>query len=189
MICVVLRSTGLPVLTWQTLCYALSISTMETIHLLLAYADRRASNLVETAVLDVCYPRAAVQSTRTSRLDDFVRRGCLRDFDLIVVGADDLSQGAEPGTLASADEVAKCIEMVREQHSTPIIALTSSVNCGESLLQAGADVVLPLPLNPEQLKSELRVLLDVNEFVEGHETSHWHGLGSILRGFERAESS
>lgn len=145
--------------------------------------------MVEVAVLDVCYDRAVVESTRTSRLDDFVRQGSLWDFDLIVVGADELFQDRRQEGSASATEVAKGIEDVRVQHTTPIIALTASSVAGQVLLEAGADVVLPLPLNADQLKTELRALLDLSEFVEDSETSRWSGLGSVFRGFQRAKAA
>lgn len=162
---------------------------METIKLLLACADRRASNMVEVAVLDICYDRAAVESTRTSRLDDFVRQGSLWDFDLIVLGADDLFQDRRQEGSAAATEVAKGIEAIRVQHNTPIVALTASSEAGQLLVEAGADVVLPLPLNADQLKTELRALLDLSEFVEDGETSRWPGLNSILRGFQRTKAA
>jgi len=162
---------------------------METIKLLLAHADRRINNLVEVAVLDVCYERAAVQSTRTTRLDEFVHQGSLWDFDLIVVGADQLFQDRHQRELASVEDVAKSIEAIRSQHSTPLISLTASEDAGQALLDAGADAVLPLPLNSEQLKSELRSRLDLNGLVEDGEAGRWSGLGSLLRGFQRAKAA
>lgn len=162
---------------------------METIKLLLAHADRRINNLIEVAVLDVCYERATVQSTRISRVDEFVHQGNLRDFDLIVVGADQLFQDRRQQAWAAVEDVVKGIEAIRSQHSTPLVALTASQEAGQVLLDAGADVVLPLPLVLEQLKPELRSLLDLNGFVEETETGRWSAIGSLLRGFQRSKIS
>jgi DNA-binding response OmpR family regulator len=161
---------------------------METIKLLLANSDRRVNNQVEVAVLDVCYDRAAVESTRASRLDEFVRQGSLRDFDLIIVGTDHLLRDRSQKDWAASEEVARAIETIRAQSSTPIIALAASGTTGESLLQAGADSVLPLPLSSDKLKAELRALLDLNGLVDEGESNRWSGIGSFLRGFQKAKA-
>ena len=158
---------------------------METIKLLLAHADRRLTNQVEVAVLDVCYDRAVVRSTQTPRLDEFFHQGSTWDFDLIVVGADKLFKDRLQQAWAPVAEVAKGIQEIRMLRSTPIVALTASPENGEALLEAGADSVLAVPLNLEELKSELRALLDLNELVEAGESNRWYGLGSLLRGFQR----
>lgn len=161
---------------------------METIKLLLAQADRRTSNLVEVAVLDVCYDRAVVNSTRTARLDDFLRQGTLWDFDLIVVGAENLFVDRRQQTWAEARQVAEAIESIRVHHSTPIVALANDPQCSEMLLEAGADAVLPLPLNTDQLKTELRPLLNFNGVDEVEEVSRWSTLGSLFRGMQRSRA-
>jgi hypothetical protein len=158
---------------------------METIKLLLAHADRQVSNVVEKAVLDVFYDRAVIRSTRTSRLDELVHQGSLCDFDLIVVGTDSLFQDRQQQTSAPIVEVAKVIEEIRVKHSTPIVALTASSTNSELLLEAGVDTVLPLPLNAEQLKAELRSLLDLSGFSEedDEELDRSSGIGSLMRDF------
>jgi hypothetical protein len=160
---------------------------METIRLLLANSDRKVNNQVEVAVLDVCYDRAAVQSTRASRLEELVHQGSLWDFDLIVIGADNLFRDRTQKTSASADEVTKAIEAIRAHCSAPIIVLTVSKNPGPTFLQAGADSVLAIPLSFDQLKSKLRALLDLNGLVDEAEPSRWSGIGSFLRGFQKAK--
>jgi hypothetical protein len=161
---------------------------METIKLLLAHSDRQVSNLIEVAVLDVCYDRAVVESSRTSRLDEFIRQGGLRDFDLIVAGAGHLFRDRNQQAWAAPEEVAQAMETIRVQRSTPIIALTASGGAVEALLEAGADSVLRCPLNAEQLKTELRALLDLNGFVEAAESTRWPGFGSAFRGFQKAKA-
>ena len=156
---------------------------MESIKLLLAHSDRRISNQIEVAVLDVCYDRAAVQSSRTCRLDELAHHGGLWDYDLIVVGAENLYGDRTQQSWASVEQVADAIANIRLHSSSPIIAYAASEESCEALLQAGADVVLNNPLNSEQLKRELRSMLNWSEVVET--SNRWSGFGSILKGFQK----
>jgi len=161
---------------------------MDTIKLLLANADRRLTNLIEVAVLDVCYDQAAVQSTRTTRLDEFVRQGSLWDFDLIIVGAENLFADRAQKTWASSEDVVKAIHTIRSQSSAPIIAISRDIHSQEALREAGANSVLGLPLNSEQLKCEVRPLLDLNGVVEVEPSNRWSALGSLFKGFQKARA-
>ncbi|HTL16068.1 MAG TPA: hypothetical protein VL793_02470 [Patescibacteria group bacterium] len=158
---------------------------MDNIKLLLAHSDRRTSNQIEVAVLDFCYDRAAVKSTRTPRLDEFVHQGGLWDFDIVVVGADNLFRDRTQQCLAAADEVAEAVAAIRVHNSSPIIAYTCSNETCEALLQAGADSVLNYPFDADQLKRELRSLLSWTA-VEAPSSNRWSSFGSILRGLQKA---
>jgi hypothetical protein len=162
---------------------------METIKLLLAHCDRQVNNQVEVAVLDVCYERASVQSTRTSRLDEFVHQGSLWDFDLIVVGGDNLFLDRAQRSWATPEQVAKGIQSIRAQSSAPIIAIARSPESSELFLGAGAEAALSYPLEPEQLKLELRSLLDLSGLTEVEPTPRWSGISSLFRGFQRAKAT
>jgi hypothetical protein len=159
---------------------------MESIKLLLAHSDRRISNQIEVAVLDVCYDRAAVQSSRTCRLDELAHQGGLWDYDLIVVGAENLFRDRTQQSWASTDQVADAIANIRLHSSSPIIAYAGSEENCEALLQAGADTVLNDPLNSEQLKRELRSLLNWSEVVET--SNRWSGFGSLLKSFQKVKA-
>jgi CheY-like chemotaxis protein len=161
---------------------------METIKLLLAHADRRLNNQMEVAVLDVCYDLAVVQPTRTARLDEFVRQGSLWEFDLIIVGVDNLYLNRSEHEWVTPADVANAIRTIRSHSSTPIIALAANAEAREVLLEAGAHSVLKSPFKPEQLKSEVRPLLDLGELVESGESSGWSGIGSLFRGLQRAKA-
>jgi len=161
---------------------------MDTIKLLLAHADRRITNLIEVAVLDVCYDQAAVQSTRATRLDEFVRQGSLWDFDLIVVGAENLFADRTQKTWASSEDVVKAIHTIRSQSSAPIIAIVLDTNSQEALREAGAHSVLKSPINCDQLKAEVRPLLDLNGLVEAEEPNRWSALGSLFKGLQKAKA-
>ena len=164
------------------------IELMDTIKLLLAHADRRVTNLVEVAVLDVCYDQAAVQSIRTSSMDEFVRQGSLCDFDLIVVGAENLFTDRAQKTWARVDEVVKGIQTIRSQNSAPIIAIVPNAKSHEELLEAGVHRVLGFPFNAERLKSDVRPLLDLNGVVEA-ESNRWSTFGSLFKGFQKARAA
>ena len=161
---------------------------MDTIKLLLAHADRRVTNLIEVAILDVCYDQAAVKSTRTTRLDEFVRQGSLWDFDLIVVGAENLYADRTQKSWASSEDVVKAIQTIRTQSSAPIIALSLNAKSQEALLEAGAHSVLRFPINCDQLKSEVRPLLDLNGVVEAEEPNRWSALGFVFKGLQKARA-
>jgi hypothetical protein len=158
---------------------------MENIKLLLAHADRRISNQIEVVVLDVCYDRAAVRSTRTARLDELVHQGSLWEFDLIIVGAERLYRDRDQQAWATLPDVANAIVDIRLRSSAPIVAYVASEESCEALLQAGADCVLHTPLDSEQLKTELRSLLDLNELVDAEPADRWSGLSSLFRGSDQ----
>ena len=160
---------------------------MENIKLLLAHSDRRTSNQIEVAVLDVCYDRAAVQSTRASRLDQLVHQGGVWDFDIIVVGADSLFRDRSQQAWATTQELADAIATIRLNSSSPIVAYARSEEACEALLQAGADSVLNYPFDAEQLKTELRSLLDWSDAVEADSQGRWSSIGSLFRGFQKAK--
>jgi hypothetical protein len=116
-------------------------------------------------------------------LDELAHQGGLWDYDLIVVGAENLYRDRTQQSWASVDQVADSIANIRLHSSSPIIAYAASEESCEALLQAGADVVLNNPLNSEQLKRELRTLLNWSEVVET--SNRWSGFGSILKGFQK----
>ncbi len=159
---------------------------METIKLLLAHADRRVTNQIEVAVLDVCYDQAVVQSTRTGRLDEAVRQGSLWDFDLIVIGAGNLFADRTQQSWAGLEAVADGIRTIRSQSSAPIVALSGSGEWLDALLEAGAHSVLRFPFNVDQLKEQVRPLLDLNGYGEAETPSRWSSLGSLFKGSQKA---
>jgi hypothetical protein len=66
---------------------------MESIKILLAGYDRRLNNMIEAAVLDVCFNHAAVHCTRSGRLEEFVRLAPHPEFDLVVLAGGNLLAG------------------------------------------------------------------------------------------------
>lgn len=161
---------------------------METIKLLLAHADRRVTNQIEVAVLDVCYDRAVVRSTRTARLDEAVQQGSLWDFDLIVLGAGYLFADRSQHSWAGLEAVSEAIHTIRSQRSAPIIAVCGCLEWQDALLEAGAHSVLKFPFNVDQLKARVRPLLDLS-LDGGNETpSNRWAFGSLFRGLQKVKA-
>jgi hypothetical protein len=90
---------------------------------------------------------------------------------------------------ATPEAVSAAIADIRLRSSSPIVAYARSEGACESLLQAGADCVLNTPLDSEQLKAELRSLLDLNELVQTEPEDRWSGLSSLLRTLQRGKSA
>jgi len=161
---------------------------MESIKILLAHSDRRVSNQIEVAILDVCYNQAVAKATRITRLDELVHQGGLWDFDLIVIGADHLYADKTQKNWAGALRVVQAVERIREHRSTPIIALASNQATVDALMQAGVDMVVGSPFQVEEFKLEVRSLLELGSTLEAVKPSGWSMVGSLLRGFQKAKA-
>lgn len=146
---------------------------MKTVELLLGNAEDLLNSFIETAVQDVFDGRAKVNARRTGRLDQIVAWGREGHFDLVIVIPDNLfnTQG-EAGCL---DSVLTAIEMLRTS-SSAILALPV---CGQRrqteklLLKAGADCVLELPFDLDELKSAVNRLMDHSSQLEQPQPSRW----------------
>lgn len=157
---------------------------MEKINLLLAHADRRASNRIEAMVLDVCYNQAAVHCARTGRVDGLLRHGSCEGFDLIIVAAHHL-EASRRAVWAPIGEVARAIEAISRYHPTPVIAIGVPPEDEFLLRQAGVEIVLGHPFDLDELKAEVRRVLGIGELTEKPEPSRgrWSFAGNLLRGF------
>src|SRR5437879_1552763 len=100
---------------------------MKNIHLLVANTDRRTNNLIEAAVLDVCYDQAAVDCTRVSRLGELARQGAYSGNDLIVVAPHHLlAEPSRRGASVDIDEVVAVIQELKYRTAAPIFAVNVS---------------------------------------------------------------
>jgi DNA-binding response OmpR family regulator len=164
---------------------------MKGFNLLLAGADRRAGNLIEVLVRDVCFTQSVVECTRTGRVDDFIRLARDREFDLVVLApAHLLPAPGQPGGSRCFQEVLRGLRSVRGRRQIPIVAVNTLPEQQESLLEAGADAVVGVPINYDQLKSEVRRVLRIPEPVAEtvvEEQPKVSFLGLLLRGFQRSK--
>jgi hypothetical protein len=133
---------------------------MKNIHMLVANTDRRTNNLVEAAVLDACFERAAVDCTRIARLGELAKCGSYSGNDLIVIAPHHLL--GEPGrgqSSASVEDVCEVIEQLKYRTSAPILAVNVSPQAQEAVTSAGADAVFGIPVDIGAFKNEVREAL------------------------------
>jgi len=133
---------------------------MKTINLLLASSDPRSSNLVQAAVLDACYNQAAVETIRTSHLDELVSLGRRDGIDLIVVTPGKLQPAAKsPVSGVTKDEMAQAIAALKRYSLRPLLAVDVRPQDELVFRQAGADAVFCFPFDSGALKARVRRIL------------------------------
>ncbi|HWX20281.1 MAG TPA: hypothetical protein VN578_10305 [Candidatus Binatia bacterium] len=167
---------------------------MRTVNLLLGVSERRLNNLIEALVLDVCYNQAAIACTRATRADEFSRQGCSPGFHLIIVSPDNLLPApSRRGSRVAIEDAVDALRTIKNRCGTAVIALSASEDEDASLWEAGSDSVLRLPLNREQLKSEVCRLLGISELAEEPAreelVSRWSLSEALSRGWERLKSA
>ncbi len=159
---------------------------MKSVKLLLANSDRRSSNLIEVVVRDVCFERAVVECTRTSRIDEFLFLGTREQFDLIVVAPDHLMPEPSRRTAqVSLDEALRGIRRIKRQSSAPLIAVCVPQGYEPVLIEAGAAATLGLFFRSEAIEAEVRRVLTLPEQVEVAPQVRWSLAGALLRGLQR----
>jgi len=159
---------------------------MKTLNVLLCHSDRGINNLIEVMVRDVCYNQAVVNCTRTLRVEDFIIQALERECDLIIVSPDDLlSAGGRRVPRGSISEAVRAVHEIRERCGMPIIAIGISAEFELALLEAGVDRVLDVPFNCDKLKSAVRELLHLSEWVEPAVPERWSLTGALMRGLQR----
>ncbi len=163
---------------------------MRRINVLLASAERRTSNGLQAMVLDVCYEQAVVDITRTARIDELVNYGSRDGLALILITADHLlAEPSRRGAMVTNAEVLRAIRLLRQQHSTPIIAATLSAANEPALVDAGVDFVSTgVVLNADRIKPELRRFLHVPVLAEAVAPAQW-SFGAWLRSYLRLKSA
>jgi DNA-binding response OmpR family regulator len=164
---------------------------MKNIDVLLASADRRAGNLIEVQVRDLCYGHEVVNCHRGMGVDDLLRDGSVPGMDLIILTPDSLiPSSTQPRLYASMSMVTKAIRTLKERYATPIIAVGVQSKHQAELLDAGVDCVLGLRINPEELRPAISQALNLHEWVREAEPTParvpFAGLVELLtRGFQR----
>jgi DNA-binding response OmpR family regulator len=159
---------------------------MNTVHVLLANSNRRLNNLAEVALRDACYEHVSVECATIDRLADLLHRGCVDNFDLIVVAPDHLVTGPPKRTShVSIEEVVRVIRTIKAQRSVPIIAVGVHPSEELSLLEAGVDNVFGIVFARDELRTEVRRVLNLSEQLEEPEPSRWSFAGGLLRGLQK----
>ena len=159
---------------------------MRKVHLLLGGAERSLNRVIEASVFDVCYNRAAVETTGAIRLGQFSRQGSLGSFDLMILIPECLLP--EPnlgGNHVPLDHALATVRTLKQQISTPLIILTASAADQRLFLEAGADAVITEFFQTDRLKAELRRLLGFPEPTEAREMEGWSVAALFFRGLQR----
>lgn len=159
---------------------------MKTLNLLIGHSDRRICNLIEVLVLDLCFNRASVNTTRAVRIDELAHKACREDFDLTIVAPDNLlpPPGLEPSPQRIIEAVQQ-IRKVRTPRKMPIIAFAVSPEREFPLTNAGADCVLGLPFHPEELKAAVELRLNLPAARPEHSLADNSFAAAFIRGFQR----
>ncbi len=99
--------------------------------------------MIEVMVLDLCYNRATVKTTRAVRLDELAHKACREEFDFMIFAPDNLlpAPGLEPCPQRTIEAIHQ-IRKVRVPCKMPIIAFSASPERDYPLTVAGVDCVL-----------------------------------------------
>src|ERR1019366_7850634 len=113
---------------------------MKKVTLLIANAERRLSNLIESVVLDACFEQTVVETTRISRSDELVKLASSGAYRLVVGAAGCLPPGPGLGdSWVSAHEARRAIRAIRRQADTSVFAVAVSPEDEASLLEIGVE--------------------------------------------------
>lgn len=161
-------------------------SKLKTYHILLGNGEEVLNDFIETLFQEVCEGRAAVQCTRTPRVGEFVRVGCEGEPDLIIQLPHYLApELTAPTPMGYLGEGLRAIRTIKSRRSAPIIAIVAFNERGRYeplLLEAGADCVLELPFEGEQLASAVGRLLRLPARLERFRSKPWFFAGVLMRG-------
>lgn len=138
-------------------------------------------------VLDLCYNRASVGTTRAVRIDELAHKACREEFDVMIFAPDNLQP--PPGLDLCPQRIIEAIEQIRKVRppsKMPIIAFSVSPEQEFVLTEAGVDCVLGVPFHPEELKAAVDLRLNLPAARPEHTATMDNSLGGlIMRGFQR----
>jgi DNA-binding response OmpR family regulator len=164
---------------------------MHTINLLIGNANVRVTNLIYSLVSSVCGHHISLDCARVARVDDFLAEAIARDFDLIIMNPENLETGSDlfRGCI-SLREAEGAIRSIKTLRPSPIIAVAASPENELALSEAGADLVLGLPFNCEDLKSAVsRLLIMPEEQAEVAVAGPTTATNGFLRSWQRLTAS
>jgi DNA-binding response OmpR family regulator len=162
---------------------------MKTYRILLGNRDELLSDFIETLFQEVCRDGAVVQCTRAVRVGEFVQQACEGDFDLIVQIPHNLTPEESALTpMGYLGEGLRAIRAIRSKRPAPLIAIVAfeeRARYEPLLLEAGADCVLELPFDGDQLTAAVSRLLQLPCQLEHFRSARWFFAGVLMRGLRR----
>jgi hypothetical protein len=166
---------------------------MKTYHILLGSYEESFNSFVEALFWEVCEGQAVVICTRAARADDLIRKACDSEFDLIVqIPHNLLPQASEPTPIGFIGEAIRSIQTIKSRRPVPVITIVAPNERSKYeplLLEAGADCVLELPFDGDQLTSAVGRLLEIPGCPERREPKRWFFAGVLMRGLRRLAQS
>ena len=162
---------------------------MKTYHILIGNCEELLNDFIEALFQEVCQGKATVKFTKTARVGDFVQRARETEFDLIIQVPHNLfPQLTAPTPMGLLGEGVRAIRSIKSTRPTPVIALVAleeRARYEPLLLEAGADCVLELPFEGDQLSSAVGRLLKLPTRPEHLAPTRWFFAGVLMRGLQR----
>ena len=162
---------------------------MKTYHILIGNCEELLNDFIEALFREVCQGKAAVKFTRTARVGDFVQHACETEFDLIIQVPHNLSpELTAPTPIGLLGEGLRAVRTIKSKRPVPVIAIVAleeRARYEPLLLEAGADCVLELPFEGDQLSSAVGRLLKLPARPEHLASTRWFFAGVLMRGLRR----
>ena len=166
---------------------------MKTYHILIGNCEELLNDFIEALFQEVCRGKAAVTFTKTARVGEFVERACDTEFDLIIQVPHNLfPELAAPTPMGLLGEGLRAIRTVKSERPAPVIAIVAleeRARYEPLLLEAGADCVLELPFDGEELTSAVGRLLRLPTRLEHLPSNRWFFAGVLVRGLRRLKQA
>jgi CheY-like chemotaxis protein len=163
---------------------------MKTYHILIGNCEELLNDFIEALFQEVCEGKAAIQCTRTAWVGDFVQQGCDREFDLVIQVPHNLfPEVSAPTPMGLLGEAIRAVRSIKSKGPTPVITIVAPEERGRYealLLEAGADCVLELPFDGDELRSAVDRLLRLPARLEHlhFRSKRWHFAGVLMRGLQ-----
>jgi CheY-like chemotaxis protein len=162
---------------------------MKTYHILIGNCEELLNDFIEVLFQEVCRGKAAITFTKTARVGEFVQRACDTDFDLIIQVPHNLfPELTAPTPMGLLGEGIRAIRTVKSKRPAPVIAIVAleeRARYEPLLLEAGADCVLELPFEGDELSSAVGRLLKFPTRLEHLTSTRWFFAGVLMRGLRR----
>jgi CheY-like chemotaxis protein len=166
---------------------------MKTYNILIGNCEELLNNFIEALFQEVCRGKADVRFTKSARVGDFVQRACNNTFDLIIQVPHNLfPELTAPTPMGLLGEGVRAIRTIKSKRPVPVIAIVAleeRARYEPLLLEAGADCVLELPFEGEELTSAVGRLLQVPTRLEHLPSSRWFFAGVLVRGLRRLKQA
>jgi DNA-binding response OmpR family regulator len=162
---------------------------MKTYHILLGNCEELLNDFIEALFREVCEGKAVVKCTRAARAGDLVRQARDREFELVVqIPHNLLPEVSAPTPMRFIAEAIQSIRTIKSERPVPVVTIVGPEERSKYeplLLEAGADCVLELPFDGDQLTSAIGRLLQLPARLEYLQSKRWFFAGVLMRGLRR----